>query len=57
MSAIERIKALQEKHRQLEEKILQESNKPGISDAMLHDLKKQRLKLKEEIEKLTGKKG
>ncbi len=48
------IEELSEKHRALEKKIEQELASPGSSDLTITELKRQKLKLKDEIEKLKG---
>ena len=43
---------LTEKHRILDERIVAEAARPGSDDAALRRLKQEKLKLKEEIERL-----
>jgi len=43
---------LTEKHRILDERIMSESARPGSDDAALRRMKQEKLKLKEEIERL-----
>ena len=48
------IEELSEKHRALERKIEQELASPASSDQTIAELKRQKLKLKDEIEKLKA---
>ncbi len=41
--------ALQAKHATLDQRIAEESHRPAPDSTVLHDLKKQKLKLKEEM--------
>ncbi|MBU1212496.1 MAG: DUF465 domain-containing protein [Alphaproteobacteria bacterium] len=43
---------LTEKHRILDERIMSEAARPGSDDAALRRMKQEKLKLKEEIERL-----
>jgi hypothetical protein len=43
---------LAEKHRLLDQRIDQEASRPGSDDAVLRRMKQEKLKLKEEIERL-----
>jgi hypothetical protein len=43
---------LTEKHRLLDEQIMAEAARPGSDDAVLQRMKREKLKLKEEIERL-----
>jgi len=43
--------ALSEKHQKLDEIILQEEHRPSPDSVMLHELKKEKLKLKDEMER------
>lgn len=45
---------LSEKHRALEQRIQQEVSRPGSDDAEIRKLKQEKLKLKDEIERLQG---
>lgn len=45
---------LTEKHRQLDERIMSEAARPGSDDAHLRRLKQEKLKLKEEIERIRA---
>ena len=47
-----RIEALKEKHKSLSQKIDQEQSRPFMSDYIVGELKREKLKLKEEIEGL-----
>lgn len=46
------IQELSEKHRQLDRRIAEEIAKPGSSDQEIRRMKRQKLKLKEEIDRL-----
>lgn len=52
MSVQDRIESLKFKHEELESKIEKESVRPHPDDALLHELKRQKLKLKDEINTL-----
>lgn len=56
MHAEAHLTALSEKHTKLDEIILQEEHRPSPDSIKLHDLKREKLKLKDEIErfKRTG---
>ena len=45
---------LSEKHRALEQRIQQEVSRPGSDDAEIRRLKQEKLKLKDEIERLSS---
>ncbi len=45
---------LSEKHRVLQERIQHEVARPGSDDAEIRRLKQEKLKLKDEIERLSG---
>lgn len=47
------IEELRRKHQHLSEAVEQAQRAPGTSDAEIAELKKQKLKLKEEIERLS----
>lgn len=49
MSLEERIEALKSKHDNLEQTIQKEENRPQPDDVELHALKKQKLRIKDEI--------
>lgn len=49
MSMTERIDALKEKHHSLEAKIEREESRPHPDDVFVHNLKKQKLKIKDEL--------
>ena len=49
MSLDERITALKSKHQALEAQIDEENGRPHPDDVVIHDLKKQKLKIKDEI--------
>ena len=46
------VDALQSKHAGLDDRLQREMARPAPDDAMVRELKKQKLKLKEEIERL-----
>ena len=48
------LEELRKKHRTLSEKVEEAQRSPGTSDFQITDLKKQKLRLKEEIERLEG---
>ncbi|WP_425403801.1 YdcH family protein [Hwanghaeella sp.] len=52
MSLEARIEALKEKHAHLEMKIDEENSRPMPDDALVHTLKREKLHLKDEIERL-----
>lgn len=53
MSAIERIDSLKQKHAKLEEDLAQEMKNATSNEATLNQLKRQKLAIKDEIEKLS----
>ncbi|MCK0140845.1 DUF465 domain-containing protein [Aliiroseovarius sp. F20344] len=53
MSMSSHLEELRRKHEVLSEKVEAIQRAPGTSDAEITELKKQKLKLKEEIERLT----
>lgn len=53
MSLSSHIEELKRKHHALSEKVEQAQRAPGMSSLELAELKKQKLKLKEEIERLS----
>jgi len=53
MSQTERIQALRERHEALETKIDVESNRPHPNDMTVAELKKQKLRIRDEIEELA----
>jgi hypothetical protein len=53
MSLSSHIEELKKKHHVLSEKVEEAQRAPGVSSLELADLKKQKLKIKEEIERLT----
>ncbi|HJQ59343.1 MAG TPA: DUF465 domain-containing protein [Vineibacter sp.] len=53
MSLSDRIETLKSRHAALEQAIHEESARPHPDDDILHDLKKKKLKLKDEIAELT----
>lgn len=48
---------LRRKHEMLSEEVAREQRSPGSSDLLIADLKKRKLKLKEEIERITSENG
>lgn len=52
MSLEAHIEALKEKHAVLEMKIEEENNRPMPDDAVVHTLKREKLHVKDEIERL-----
>ncbi len=53
MSLSSHIAELRRKHEHLSEKVEAAQRSPGIDDLQIADLKKQKLRLKEEIERLS----
>lgn len=53
MSVQDRIESLKNKHQELETKIEAEEIRPHPDDTLIHDLKRQKLKLKDEISALA----
>ncbi|WP_135077198.1 YdcH family protein [Terasakiella sp. SH-1] len=53
MSVIDRIESLKTKHAELAGKIEKEEVRPHPDDALIHDLKRQKLKVKDEISTLA----
>ena len=49
MSISERIEALKQKHHDLEQKIENEESRPHPDEITVHDLKKQKLQIKDEL--------
>lgn len=54
MSVMDRVESLKAKHSQLESTIHAETSHPNPDEAQLHDLKKQKLRIKDEIANLTS---
>jgi hypothetical protein len=54
MSVSSHVEELKKKHAVLSEKVEQFQRRPGIDDLAIAELKKQKLKLKEEITKLSS---
>ena len=52
MSAIERIESLRSKHAHLEQRLHEEEIRPHPDEALIHRLKKEKLEIKDEIERL-----
>ena len=53
MSLEERIDTLRAKHRKLDEALTKETQRPHPDDLEIHYLKKEKLKLKDEIQQLA----
>lgn len=53
MSLEDRVKALQDRHADLERILEDEESRPLPDNVMLHDIKRQKLAIKDEIERLT----
>ena len=53
MSLEDRVKTLQEKHKDLEKILEEEENRPLPDNIIIHDLKRQKLAIKDEIARLT----
>jgi len=49
VNVMERIEALKAKHAALDDAIQEENNRPHPDDVRIHDLKRQKLKIKDEI--------
>ena len=54
MSLDAHIEELAEKHRDLDRRIEKEETHPGSDDISIHELKKEKLRIKDEIEKLRA---
>ena len=54
MSLTSHLEELRRKHRALEEKVEQAQRAPGFDDLAIAEMKKQKLKLKEEISRLSA---
>ncbi len=54
MNPMPRLQALSDRHQALEAQISQEGNRPRPDDLSLARLKREKLRLKEEMEKLRG---
>ena len=54
MSVSAHLEELKRKHERLSQQVEDEQRAPGSSDLHITELKKQKLKLKEEIERLTA---
>lgn len=52
MSVDERIEALKAKHARLEYEILEETARPHPDDLHLHELKREKLKIKDEMSRI-----
>ncbi len=54
MSLDAHIDELAEKHRELDRRIEKEESSPGSDDATINELKKEKLRLKDEMERLRA---
>ena len=54
MSLDAHIDELAEKHRELDRRIEKEEASPGSDDVTIHELKKEKLRLKDEMERLRA---
>ena len=54
MSAVEHVEALRRKHAHLEKVIEEESVRPHPDEGRLHELKREKLRLKDQIIALAG---
>ncbi|MGB1387546.1 MAG: YdcH family protein [Paracoccaceae bacterium] len=54
MSVISHLEELKKKHAHLNDEVAQAQRAPGFDDLMLAELKKQKLRLKEEIHRLSS---
>ena len=54
MTTDEHLESLKSKHASLEETIQSEASRPRPDDAMIHELKRQKLRIKDEIARLTA---
>jgi len=52
MSAIQRIESLKAKHANLEQKLHEEETRPHPDETLIHRIKKEKLEIKDEIERL-----
>lgn len=53
MSLEDRVKALQERHADLEKKLDDEESRPLPDYVLLHDIKRQKLAIKDELQRLN----
>ena len=53
MAMDDRIESLKTKHADLEQQIIVENTKPHPDDDLIHNLKKQKLRIKDELAKLA----
>jgi len=52
MSLTDRIESLRARHQSLEQALQEESHRPLPNEEMIHDIKRQKLKIKDEIYQL-----
>lgn len=53
MSLSSHLEELQKRHHMLDEKVAEAQRSPGFDDLQITQMKKEKLKIKEEIERLT----
>lgn len=53
MSVASHVIELRKKHEELSERVAQAQRSPGVDDLQIAEMKKQKLRLKEEIQRLT----
>ena len=54
MSSSSHLEELQRRHEELDQRIADEERRPGSNDLEIQELKRQKLRLKEEVEKLVA---
>ncbi|MEM8788494.1 MAG: DUF465 domain-containing protein [Pseudomonadota bacterium] len=54
MSLTSHLSELRKKHEHLSEQVEQEQRRPGSSDLQIQDLKRKKLQLKDEIERISA---
>ena len=52
MAVLDRVAALKARHHELEDRIEQERGRPNPDEVVLHDMKRQKLRLKDEMSRL-----
>lgn len=55
MSLKTHLKELERKHQELDDRIASEQRRPGVDDLALKAMKRTKLRLKDEIERMRGK--
>jgi len=53
MAVLDRVEALKAKHADLESKILEEENRPSPNELLIKELKREKLRIKDQIAGLT----